>query len=72
MKCIFMGYSSTQRGYRCFCSITNKVVVLRDVKLEEDSPYFTQNKGSCQGELLLDLFSLPTPTSKDYSTTLDS
>lgn len=66
VKCIFMGYSSTKKGYKCFNPITNKVVVSRDVKFEEDSPYFTKDKSSCQGELLLDIFPLPIPSSEEY------
>lgn len=62
VKCIFMGYFSTQRRYKCFNPITNKMFVSINVKFEEDSPYFTQDNNSSQDELLGDLFSLPNPS----------
>ena len=53
-KCVFMGYSTTQKGYKCFNPVTKKCTVSRDVKFEEDYPYFTS-----QGEDLVDMFPLP-------------
>ena len=42
MKCVFLGYSSTQKGYNCFNPVTNKIVVSRDVKFEETIHFFTK------------------------------
>ncbi|KAM2954379.1 hypothetical protein FF1_032665 [Malus domestica] len=53
-KCVFMGYSTTQKGYKCFNPVTKKCTVSRDVKFKEDYPYFTS-----QGEDLVDMFPLP-------------
>ncbi|KAM2042519.1 hypothetical protein ACFX16_036199 [Malus domestica] len=53
-KCVFMGYSTTQKGYKCFNPVTKKCTVSRDVKFDEDYPYFTS-----QGEDLVDMFPLP-------------
>ena len=41
-KCVFMGYSSSQKGYKCFHPITNKMLVARDVRFEETVPYFSK------------------------------
>ena len=34
-KCIFIGYSSEQKGYRCFSPFTRKLQVSRDVVFNE-------------------------------------
>ncbi|XP_070665157.1 uncharacterized protein [Malus domestica] len=54
-----MGYSSTQKGYKCFNHVTNKCVVSRYVHFEEETPFFKKDSTSCKGELLWDLFPLP-------------
>ena len=59
-KCIFLGYSSTQKGYKCFNPITKKCIVSKDVKFEECTPYFTQHgTTTSQGEEVFNLFPLP-------------
>ncbi|KAM2705568.1 hypothetical protein EV1_034766 [Malus domestica] len=59
MKCVFLGYSSTQKGYKCFNPITNKCVVSIDVRFKEETSSFKRDPTSCEGELLCDLFPLP-------------
>ena len=53
-KCVFMGYSATQKRYKCFNPIIKKCTISRDVKFEKHCPYFTS-----QGEDLVDMFPLP-------------
>ncbi|KAG7572488.1 Integrase catalytic core [Arabidopsis suecica] len=39
-KCVFIGYSTTQKGYKCFDPVNNRYHVSRDVKFMEDKAYF--------------------------------
>jgi hypothetical protein len=55
-KCIFLGYSTTQKGYKCYDSLLKKLYVSRDVRFIEGTPYFTAGK---QGEVLSNFFPLP-------------
>ena len=45
LKCVFLGYSSTQRGYKCYDPISQKLYVSLDVTFFEHTPY-----SSLQGE----------------------
>ena len=59
-KCAFMGYSSTQKGYKCYNPVTKRLVVSRDVKFDETTPYFSRKvDDEGHGESLHDLFPLP-------------
>jgi transposase InsO family protein len=40
IKCIFLGYSITQKGYKCFDPRNNRSYVSRDVKFLEEQSYF--------------------------------
>ena len=42
IKCVFLGYSSTQKGYKCYHPPTKRFFVTADVTFEEGTPYFTQ------------------------------
>ncbi|KAL4562118.1 hypothetical protein LXL04_034312 [Taraxacum kok-saghyz] len=47
IKTVFVGYSSTQKGYRCFCPTTKKTYISCDVTFFESKPFFPT---SLQGE----------------------
>ncbi|RVW47171.1 Retrovirus-related Pol polyprotein from transposon TNT 1-94 [Vitis vinifera] len=40
-KCIFLGYSKLQKGYRCYSSETHRYFLSADVTFFEDSPFFS-------------------------------
>ena len=40
-KCIFLGYSRLQKGYRCYSSKTHRYFLSTDVTFFEDSPFFS-------------------------------
>ena len=46
---MFLGYTDSKKGYRCFNPIQNKVHVTRDVAFHETIPYFG-HECSLQGE----------------------
>jgi hypothetical protein len=50
LKCIFLGYSRLQKGYRCYCPSLNKYLVSADVTFLEATPYFQSSTLACQGE----------------------
>ena len=47
-KCVFVGYSANQKGYKCFNPTTKKLIVSMDVTFLEHQPYFS--KTPLQGE----------------------
>ena len=40
-KCIFVGYSPTQKGYKCFDHVHGKLYVSRDVQFSESLPFLS-------------------------------
>ncbi|KAG7536932.1 Integrase catalytic core [Arabidopsis suecica] len=38
-RCMFLGYSTTQKGYKCYDPVNNRTYVSRDVKFLEDQGY---------------------------------
>ncbi|CAL9013295.1 unnamed protein product [Prunus brigantina] len=52
LKCIFLGYSATQKGYKCYHPPSKKFFVTRDVTFHEEHAYFSHlsSETSLQGE----------------------
>ena len=42
MKCMFIGYSPTQKGYKCYNPETRRVLVSRDVKFMEEKWFYAE------------------------------
>ena len=41
LKCVFVGYSSIQKGYKCYHPPTRKLYISDDVTFVENEPYFS-------------------------------
>ena len=64
IKCVFVGYSRTQKGYQCYNSSTRKYFVFADVKFFESIPYFSpQNPVCLRNYFSSTVVSLPAPAS---------
>ena len=50
-KEMFIGYSITQKGYKCYDPITRRVMVSRDVKFVESRGYYEEKKWEDLGDL---------------------
>ena len=48
VKCVFLGYGTTQKGYRCYDLVHNKIYTTMDCDFFEHSSYYTQPRS--QGE----------------------
>ncbi|RVW86675.1 Retrovirus-related Pol polyprotein from transposon RE1 [Vitis vinifera] len=49
IKCVFLGYSSTQKGYKCYNPSVRKFYIFANVTFTENKPFFP--KSSLQGEI---------------------
>ena len=43
-KCVFLGYSRLQRGYRCYSTDTNRYFIFADVTFFEGSSFFSSEE----------------------------
>ena len=43
-KCIFLGYSRLQKGYRCYSPQTHRYFLFADVTFFKDSPFFSSSE----------------------------
>ena len=50
LKCIFLGYSRVQKGYRCYCPSLRRYLVSADVKFFDNVPFFSPPTHTRQGE----------------------
>jgi hypothetical protein len=41
LKCVFVGYPSTKKGYKCWCPSERKMFVSMDVTFRELEPYYS-------------------------------
>ena len=57
VKCVFVGYLSTQRGYKCWDPTGKRLFVSMDVTFRESEPYYTKQ---CDLDAFLEEFSLVT------------
>jgi len=60
VKCIFVGYSSSQKGYKCWCPIERRLFVSMDVTFRESEPYCGEKTD------LSSLFELGEPSMSRY------
>ena len=65
LKCVFIGYSPTQKCYKCYHPTTKKFYVSKDVTFIENRSFFpksgSQDKHTPHGDTSLDLPILDTP-----------
>jgi len=74
IKCVFVGYSPTQQGYKCYNPITRKFIISCDVSFLETKPFFHHSNSNehqetnCSIIITVPINSLPGSTT---STTAD-
>ncbi|KAK8928288.1 hypothetical protein KSP39_PZI017463 [Platanthera zijinensis] len=62
LKCVFIGYSPTQKGYKCYHPPTRRTLVSADVTFRDSTPYYAPSlQGESDVEVSSPTFSLPIP-----------
>ena len=77
LKCVFLGYSTTQKGYKVYHPITRKHLVSKDVVFDENTPfYMSANKATLRDlpylQLLDTSISTSTHSTNNSNTVKDS
>lgn len=49
LKCVFVGYSQTEKGYDCYHPLTRRYIVSVDVTFFDSQPFFDSTTSSCEG-----------------------
>lgn len=52
VKCVFLGYSRTQKGYRCYSPSTCRFYISADVTFFEDTPFFAHSPQLVRHQIL--------------------
>ena len=60
-KCVFLGYSQLQRGYRCYSTDTNRYFISADVTFFEGSSFFSSEERPHVSDVLHVPLVLPPP-----------
>ena len=60
-KCVFLGYSRLQRGYRCYSTDTNRYFISADVTFFEGSSFFSSEEDPHVSDILHVPLVLPPP-----------
>lgn len=61
LKCIFLGYSLNQKGYKCFHPFTRTKIVAKDITFQESVPFFSSKQSMVQGECVTSVDVDPLP-----------
>ena len=64
MKCIFLGYSRVQKGYRCYCPSLHRYLVFADITFLENASFSQDPVHTSPGEdddLLVYILASPAP-----------
>ena len=65
IKCIFLGYSRVQKGYKCYSPSLHRFFISADVTFFENTPFFTSKEETVIPSPVLPIPFLDTTTSKE-------